>query len=577
MVFSNRFNRLAGSVIACGCAMLFTAAEPTEAQGGGLADEASFAVVRVDLQAGAFLDPLPFDIPFLVVGWVPASTQAVEIEIEEYLEVPVALNEQELRQFESELRAYLATLAQSSTEPGTSSIHALSLRHKANELLVDQVQTGGGALRPLRQIWHYATPWNWENWGELFRDKIEVVVAPGTVFDLDEGRRARVMDADDADLTTASSLAEYLVQEARTAQVATFSPSRVSRLPVRWNRLIEEDLSGGSKKGARVESAGNWNQLERIRGLSGNEEENPFSGTGRVQQSRGGEWRSFRVLIEPLEAERYYRFDFELKRKLTQAEVDAFVAGARRRADGVLEEAGRGTLLSSDGQRLRSALRQSLHGVVDRGDLKSPGGVFDGNASYESVHAEMVGLSEAWGDGEGDEKVTDLVEGRLADMVRQQSLVNETGVGASTADNDYVSADIGMLYAASIGKTVAYVGVNFYLRPVNKSVPLRQKGGLRRFAFTAGMTLNSIEDRRGIRSDLYFNQALVLGAGYRLSQYWRLSGGGLVFRERDPDSYPLTNKKRTAVTPYVALAFDVDAGRHLKGIGGLFDFLKGGR
>ncbi len=111
-----------------------------------------------------------------------------------------------------------------------------------------------------------------------------------------------------------------------------------------------------------------------------------------------------------------------------------------------------------------------------------------------------------------------------------------------------------------------------------KSVPLRQKGGvLRRLAFTVGLTLNSIEDSRGIRSDLYFNQALVLGAGFRISQNWRVGGGGLVFRERDPDSYPLTRKKRTALTPYVALAFDADIGQQLKGIGGLFDFLKGGK
>ena len=106
---------------------------------------------------------------------------------------------------------------------------------------------------------------------------------------------------------------------------------------------------------------------------------------------------------------------------------------------------------------------------------------------------------------------------------------------------------------------------------------MRQKGGLRRFAFTVGLTLNSIEDKRGIRSDLYFNQALVLGAGFRVSQYWRISGGGLVFRERDPDSYPLTRRRRTALTPYVAVAFDVDTGQQLKGIGGLFDFLRGDR
>jgi len=424
----------------------------------------------------------------------------------------------------------------------------------------------------LQQLWHYAAPWNWENWGELFRDKVQVVVAPGTVFDLGEGVNTVSLDAD-----TAPSLAEYMVREARTAQVATLSPSRASRLPVRWNRLTQEGVRIAAEGGARAESAGKWNQLERIRAMTGSAEENPFSGTGRSLRGSGGEGRSFRVLIEPLEAERYYRFDFALKRKLTQSEIDAFVAGAKWRAGGVLEDAGRGTLLSADGQRLRAVLNESLERVVDGEDLQGPGAVFDGNASYESVHAEMVRLAAAWSDGDDDEEVADIVEGRLAEMVSQQSLVRETGVEASTTDNDYVSADIGVLYAPTIGETAAYIGANFYLRPVNKSVPLRQRGGLRRLAFTVGLTLNSIEDRRGIRSDLYFNQALVLGVGYRISEYWRLSGGGLVFRERDPDTYPLTSNKRTAMTPYIALTFDVDAGRHLKGIGGLFDFLKGGR
>lgn len=578
MVCNYRSKGLVGGAIACCCAILFAAAGPVNAESATSADESSFAVVRVDLQAGAFLDPLPFDIPFLIEGAVPASTEAVEIRIEEFLEAPVALNGQELRQFESALRAYLATTEQNSPQVAANSLNALSMRHKVNELLIDQVQTGGGALRPLRQIWHYAVPWNWENWGELFSDKMQMVVAPGTVFDLgDDGQ----LPAVEADLAASSSLADYLVGAARSAQVATFSPSRASRVPARWNSLVEEGISTGSTNVSRAEPVGNWNQLERIRSLTRSAEEDPFSGTGRAQQGSAGQWRSFRVLIEPLEAERYYRFAFELKRKLNEAEVDAFVAGVEQRADGLLEDVGGATLMSSDGERLRAALNESLHAAIGGDALKAPGAVFDGNAPYEKVHAQMVSLAAVWADSEDEddedrEEVSELIEGRLADMVRQESIVRATGVGASTADNDYVSADIGMLYASSIGKTAAYIGANFYLRPVNKSVPLRQKGGLRRLAFTVGMTLNSIEDRRGIRSDLYFNQALVLGAGYRISQYWRLSGGGLVFRERDPDSYPLTNKKRTAITPYMALAFDVDAGRHLKGIGGLFDFLKGG-
>ena len=528
-------------------------------------EESSFASVHVDLQAGTFLDPLPYDQPFLIVGRVPVSTEAVEIGVSEFLDAPVALSEQELQRFESKLLTYLvAAAARDSLETTARSLAARRLRQKANALLIEQVQDEG-ALRPLRQIWHYAAPWNW---GDPARgSRLQAVVAPGTIFDVDEaGKDAQELEAR---LAATSSLAGVIAREARSAQVVAFSSSRSSRPRVRWNRLGEVGSvpEGTSASGGE---SGSWNRLERIRALTGTPDKDLFSDPDQVRQGRGEKagWRPFRVLIQPLDAERYYRFDFLLERKLTEAELNAFVAGVRQRADGI----------SPDGQLLRAALTESLQRVVDSDRFRAPSSVFDRESPYSTVEAEMIRLAEDWREAGEAEGATEPLDIKLKDMVRQQNLLLETSIGASTADNDYVSADIGVLYAARIGEPSAYIGANFYLRPVNKGVPLRQKGGaLRRFAFTVGLTLNSIEDKRGIRSDLYFNQVLVLGAGFRISQYWRVGGGGLVFRERDPDSYPLTRKKRTALTPYVALAFDADIGPQLKGIGGLFDFLKGGR
>jgi hypothetical protein len=576
MVFksmSKIFTRGAVAVTLC-CGTLFMAEEPARAEGAGMfSRESSFAEVRVDLQAGTFLDPLPFDQAFLIVGRVPASTEAVEIRLSEFLEEPVVLNEQELRQFESKLRIYLAgATAGDPLETTASSLDRQRLHQKANALLIEQVQTEGG-LRPLRQIWHYLPPWNWENWGDLFHSRRRAVAAPGTIFDPNGAGL-------ETSLATIPSLAESIVREARSAQVVTFSPSRPSRPPVRWNRLGEAGGRGERMGASETEPLGDWNRLEHIRTLTGRPDEDLFSGSGRAQQGGGkvGGWVSFRVLVQPLEAERYYRFDFLLERKLAQTELDAFVAGARRRGNEILEKAAVGRFSSSDGQHLLTALMESLQGVVGNSGFKAGGTVFDRQFPHSSMHAEMVRLAKDWRGTAEDGEGVELLETRLKEMVRQHTLVRETRIGASTADNDYVSGDIGLIYAPRIGEPAVYIGANFYLRPVNKGVPLSQKGGwLRRFAFSAGLTLNSIEDRRGIRSNLYFNQALVLGAGYRISQYWRIGGGGLVFRERDPDSYPLTSKKRLALTPYVALTFDADTGRQLKGIGGLFDFLKGGR
>jgi hypothetical protein len=323
----------------------------------------------------------------------------------------------------------------------------------------------------------------------------------------------------------------------------------------------------------------NWNQLERIRAMRGAPDEEFFSDSGRSRQTAGEEagWRTFRMLIPSLEAQRYYHFDFVLERKLIEGELEAFVADARRQADGLLQ-AGTGSLSHADGEQLRALLMESLQRVAGRNALKQAAPVFDSDVSSASVHQEMSRLADDWRQAAEDEGADEPLKIRLENLVRQQMLVLKTSMGASTVDNDYVSGDVGVLYAARIGARSAYIGTNFYLRPLNKNVPLRLKGGaLRRFAITVGLTFNSLEDSRRIRSDLYYNSALMLGAGYRISQYWRIGGGGLVFRERDPDSYPLTNKRRTALTPYVALSFDADLGHQLKGIGGLFDFLKGDR
>ena len=49
-----------------------------------------------------------------------------------------------------------------------------------------------------------------------------------------------------------------------------------------------------------------------------------------------------------------------------------------------------------------------------------------------------------------------------------------------------------------------------------------------------------------------------------------------MFRERDPETFPLTASTSLAGSPYVGISFDVDVGEQLKGFGRLFDFLKGG-
>jgi len=134
-----------------------------------------------------------------------------------------------------------------------------------------------------------------------------------------------------------------------------------------------------------------------------------------------------------------------------------------------------------------------------------------------------------------------------------------------TEQKNYVSVDAGVLYAGDIGIGALYVGSNIYFRPVNKKAPLTAFSSLgRRLALTVGLTVSSVADENNrTRSDLFWNQSLVLGGGLRLASSVRAGAGALVFRQADPN--PLITTKSAAVTWYVSFSFDLDL---LKGFAG---------
>ena len=134
-----------------------------------------------------------------------------------------------------------------------------------------------------------------------------------------------------------------------------------------------------------------------------------------------------------------------------------------------------------------------------------------------------------------------------------------------TPQKNYVSADAGILYAGDIGIGALYLGSNIYFRPVNKDASLGEFGSLgRRLALTVGLTVSSVSDENNLtRSDLFWNQSLVLGAGFRITSSLRGGGGAIVFREANPN--PLITKRSPAVTWYASFSFDLNV---LKGFAG---------
>jgi hypothetical protein len=127
-----------------------------------------------------------------------------------------------------------------------------------------------------------------------------------------------------------------------------------------------------------------------------------------------------------------------------------------------------------------------------------------------------------------------------------------------TAQKNYVSADIGLLYAGDIEIGALYVGTNIYFRPVNPGAPLSDASSIgRRLALTVGITVSPVGDENDrTRSDLFWNQSVVLGAGYRLTSSIRGGGGALIFLESNPN--PLISRKEIATTWYASFSFDLD-------------------
>jgi hypothetical protein len=137
-------------------------------------------------------------------------------------------------------------------------------------------------------------------------------------------------------------------------------------------------------------------------------------------------------------------------------------------------------------------------------------------------------------------------------------LVATTISSFETRARQYVTADLGVAYAPGLGEAVPYFGANFYLGALNKRVPLAVANPpeLDRWSVTAGVTASSLA-RKDVRSDLFGSFSLLLGAGRRMTDPLRLTGGVVIYRRLDPN--PLVDDTSIAASPFVSLSFDFDA------------------
>jgi hypothetical protein len=142
-----------------------------------------------------------------------------------------------------------------------------------------------------------------------------------------------------------------------------------------------------------------------------------------------------------------------------------------------------------------------------------------------------------------------------ATIATQVYLVTTTMGSLETRRTWYVSADLGLAVAPTIGEVFPYAGVNIYFRPVNKAAP--PGPFLSRFAALLGFTWTDNLLKTGERKALYGDKRmLMVGAGIRGNELFRFNGGVLLLRGVDPN--PLIEKTRIEVTPFVSISADID-------------------
>ena len=150
------------------------------------------------------------------------------------------------------------------------------------------------------------------------------------------------------------------------------------------------------------------------------------------------------------------------------------------------------------------------------------------------------------------------------------ALIKEVTITGSIDDGSlvtrskwYVSLDAGILYGPVIDQLLPYVGANIYFRPVKKNTSfarLRADGRNNlfwyRFAAIVGFTPTNLSQDTRFTTDVVGGRAGLFGAGYRLTEFLRLSAGALVVRQKDLN--PLINEYQLRLTPYVSLSADID-------------------
>lgn len=115
-----------------------------------------------------------------------------------------------------------------------------------------------------------------------------------------------------------------------------------------------------------------------------------------------------------------------------------------------------------------------------------------------------------------------------------------------------------------------YLGFNIGFRAIDKNIPwrmIRHKSLRHHLSFMSGLTLKSLEVT-GRREDFFGKTNLLVGLGYRLNNYLRITTGSVLFKAVDPN--PFSDNRPVRASPFVGISLDVELKELFGGISTLF-------
>jgi hypothetical protein len=200
---------------------------------------------------------------------------------------------------------------------------------------------------------------------------------------------------------------------------------------------------------------------------------------------------------------------------------------------------------------LRDA-RETLKTVTDDLD-KETTLLAERKAGFQKV------LQEAWS--------AERVQAALVVEIQATDLGRKAGFGKTPAAANYASVDAGVLVGFPSGGqhvepwVTPYLGFNFYLVPVDRSIPMGELTGsgwgkvAQRVAITLGTTLIA-PSITGRTVKPAFVPGPLAALGVRLTHYVRLTGGGILYKLADKN--PASAKETFYVAPFGGLSADID-------------------